>query len=120
MFAADKRHVFSFHKNRKNNLKPLKRKNPFTFLNFPHFLKDSRNVLRSVNNCSVKKEIQQKHHLNVFVKLDLSNIYAPQMILQYDSNPCFNIAYHAIIKMIVHANAVSDSSQFIQCKLFIS
>ena len=45
---------FLFTKIEKINLKPLKRKNPFTFLNFPHFLKDSRNVLRSVNDCSVK------------------------------------------------------------------
>ena len=45
---------FLFTKIEKINLKPLKRKNPFTFLNLPHCLKDSRNVLRSVNSCSVK------------------------------------------------------------------
>ena len=44
---------FLFTKIEKINWKPLKRKNPFTFLNFPHFLKDGRNVLRSVNDCSV-------------------------------------------------------------------
>ena len=49
---------FLFMKVEKMNLKPLKRKNPFTFLNFPHFLKDSRNVLRSVNGCSVKMKLQ--------------------------------------------------------------
>ena len=38
---------FFFTKIEKINLKPLKRKNPFTFLNFPHFLKDGRNLLRS-------------------------------------------------------------------------
>ena len=45
---------FLFTKVEKMNLKPLKRKNPFTFLNFPHFLKDGRNVLHSENHCSVK------------------------------------------------------------------
>ena len=45
---------FLFTKVEKMNLKPLKRKNPFTFLNFPHFLKDGRNVLHSKNDCSVK------------------------------------------------------------------
>ena len=58
MFTADKRHAFLFTKNEKINFKPLKHKNPFTFLNFPRFLKDSTNALRSVNDCSVKQYLQ--------------------------------------------------------------
>ena len=76
MFSADKTHVFSFRENWENQFKAFKTQKPiitligyylsapvegemkekktFTFLNFTHFLKDSRNVLRSVNDCSIK------------------------------------------------------------------
>ena len=37
MFTADKRHVFSFHENRKNQLKAFKTQKPIHFLKFPTF-----------------------------------------------------------------------------------
>ena len=48
MFSADKRHVFSFHENRKNQLKAFKTQKPIHFFSF-------WGLLHSVNDCSVKK-----------------------------------------------------------------
>ena len=61
---------FLFTKIEKINLKPLKRKNTFTFLNFPHFLKDSRNVLRSVNDCSVKTNLRDTFKQRYSLKME--------------------------------------------------
>ena len=50
MFAADKRQVFSFHENWKNELKAFKTQKPIHFFSF-------RRLLRSVNDCSVKGSV---------------------------------------------------------------
>ena len=47
MLTADKRHVFSFHENWKNQFRGFKTKKCIQFISFPR-------LLRPVNDCSVK------------------------------------------------------------------
>ena len=53
MFTADKRHVFSFHENWKNQFRGFKTKKCIQFISFPR-------LLRPVSDCSVQDHISAK------------------------------------------------------------
>ena len=53
MFATDKRHIFSFHKNSTNQFEVFKTQKWISFLSFTHFLRRLRNDF--LNFCEKKK-----------------------------------------------------------------
>ena len=63
MLTADKRHVFSFQENGKNQFRGFKTKKYIQFISFPR-------LLRPVSDCSVKKHTSILLQNNIKSKLN--------------------------------------------------